>query len=180
MGVLLLFDHISNYIYDYYFFLNGLDEPCTGNCAIFNIVYSICIGRHTCIPPFWPYMYRPHDIINWCQAIFAGFPGRLLNLFNICFEYKNLFSPILVKSPFLAFFPEVFKIALNALWRAYICKNFRGEDPRHRHLRALPYPPHALHCVASHRVALSCPTQKNWVKRRNLKIQISSWNTGSM
>ena len=61
--MLLLFYHISHHIYDYYFFLalNDLDGPYIHNCSICSIVHSVCIGKPKCIPPYWPYMYRPHD-----------------------------------------------------------------------------------------------------------------------
>ena len=38
--MLLLFDHISNHTYDYYFFLalNGLDGPYAHNCSFCNII----------------------------------------------------------------------------------------------------------------------------------------------
>ena len=42
MGMLLLFDHISHRIYDYYFFffaLNSIDRPYTQNCSVYNIIY---------------------------------------------------------------------------------------------------------------------------------------------
>ena len=67
--MLLLFDHISKHMNDYYFFLalNDLGAPYTHNCSIYNIIYSICIGRRKCLVNshlpdhgeyYWPFTMR--------------------------------------------------------------------------------------------------------------------------
>ena len=45
-----------------------------GHLHICYIIYSICIERRKCIPPSWPQIYKPHDVINGCYVIF-GYPS---------------------------------------------------------------------------------------------------------
>ena len=65
MGMLLLFDHISNHIYDYYFFLalNCIDGLYTHNCPIRNIfniyrkaqMYSVILAVNKNVQAAWHY-----------------------------------------------------------------------------------------------------------------------------
>ena len=61
----MLFDHISNHMYNYYFLsLYGLDGPFT---HLLHYLFNM-YRKAEMYSAIWPQIYKPHDVINGCYV----------------------------------------------------------------------------------------------------------------
>ena len=106
--------------------------------------------------------WKPHiTCLPWSRYP-TGLQGKLFKpFFNLFWNAQKTFFPNYHEKPFLVLFLGPLKLPWNALFRACISKKFPGGGGgAPAALRALPYPPHMLHCIVPHRFVPSCPTQK--------------------